>query len=767
MKYNILFHAINTLWYGHIARSFNIIKSLQDSTDLQIKNIYLASSCEKIITWLPWVQYRKLDAHIDSYHMRKYKKVTETQLWKIIIQDDIQIMFHDTFYIWNIITQYRHIDHYLILRNTNIDYLLGISDEIQYFRCVFIPHLEEELSFELQQFYKQYSNIKYIWYFRPYFYDSSLNISRTISRKHTLCITPWFWASVNEIYDFLSYISQILDGIEFWEIHVFVWSAANIIQDLESKYPKWTFFHSFWKDYYSIFSRSNIIIWRWWYNTILESIFYKKKGLFFSADRRFESQYERILFFSKYIKGKSIQAWSYNFDEDIWILRLLTGEIEAYDIAHIFTANKIFSDFISYEYRKEKILFFQDSHLELSQNFIIDELKELHHIFDISIFTFFLESNSLTKNNLRIFHDTYFQDLFLKYGHSEISTYSQYHKNILEEYIQHMIFYIKRFDIKMIYCPFIWDVWKIMFLKQVFPELKIFWCARWNDIYNYFSKYSHKKQKNIIHVLDAVFPRDTHMKEYMKKVGFNEQKIHIVRSGKDISIQEFNGIKQKRSVVVWGRIVEKKWILETLQLLAYILAIYPNLIEQVYFLGNLKMPPWMEKQQGDSYQKLVVDFLREHQVGLHEEDLFLYKYSLAIYKIIHSSPQLKKKIVFTWFLDYEEYMNILYNNVNIFIWNFKIGRNNDMDGIPNVILDNIIAKNIVFSTSSWWIKDIIIDNHTGYMLSGNYKKDAKKIYKVLSEDKYNAITTEAYDLLREEFLLSKQIDRLKNIFSSC
>jgi glycosyltransferase involved in cell wall biosynthesis len=142
----------------------------------------------------------------------------------------------------------------------------------------------------------------------------------------------------------------------------------------------------------------------------------------------------------------------------------------------------------------------------------------------------------------------------------------------------------------------------------------------------------------------------------------------------------------KLNIIIWWRFIEKKWILE--------------LIDLIYLLSkeNFVWKIW-----------LVWD-------GELKEQIFT--------KI--STLGLNDTIKYYWFLEHKEFLEALWS-YNCFINYSKIWSDWDNEGTNNVISENILVGNLVFSTIVWWIWDIIDDWETWFSLIWQADKDLAKI----------------------------------------
>lgn len=770
MKKNILFHAINGTWYWHVQRSINVIDALESNLYWHELHFHLASSCENIISSDLWnIAFHKLSYWI-QWNYRKYSAITLQELSVITHEEKIDIMFHDTFFIIDVIQVIKHVDHHFIYRLTSLEHFLSIKKHLLYFKKIFVPHSKEEFLSIIPQEYLNDLGEEFIflWYIDPaWVWKYSPEYT---SSKKNIVVSPWMWWDSKNVMQFLKHIHALFSKAWIYKsdykISVYIGINSNL-KEVNEVFSKKVKIHPFSSTYRSDFKEADIFIWRWWYNSVLESIYLWKPCIFFPAHRKNESQKNRISYFSK--KVSYVYLWKYSIQDDISSLKkILDSEkvIDTIEIKNSFTWGQKLSDYFIREYDKPVICFFQDSHLEKSQNFVMDELIGLSKYFQICIFTLHITNNSLTKNNFRIFYDKNLEGVFLKNGHNNVNLYQDIYKKQLNFFLKQMYGFIKSQKIEIIYTPFLWDITKVMYIKQYDKKLKIYSCARWNDIYNIFHTYPEKVKNNIIRSVDGVFARDTFMEKYLNDSGFKKSDIQVVRSWKFLDHYNFDANKKIKwlCIWIWWRIVEKKGMLETLQLLRILLSQKKKEIDKIYFIWSPTYPEGYIWSQLSPENYII--FMKKHIAKVASEWKALMpqlRYWLRVMEYILHHEVLHKNIEFKWFLEWREYKSFLQKDINMFIWHFKIAKNGDREGIPNIVIENILSHNLIFSTVVGGIWDILIDKKTGYTLSGNMLEDAKKIIKFSMRDNIDIIKV-AHKTISNEFDISIQVKRIANVF---
>jgi hypothetical protein len=67
------------------------------------------------------------------------------QINSIIEKYDINVIIHDTFFLKCLLQKRKDLKHFLVLRDSDLEYLSDIERYIPLFKKVFIPHIKAEL----------------------------------------------------------------------------------------------------------------------------------------------------------------------------------------------------------------------------------------------------------------------------------------------------------------------------------------------------------------------------------------------------------------------------------------------------------------------------------------------------------------------------------------------------------------------------------------------------------------------------------------------
>jgi hypothetical protein len=178
----------------------------------------------------------------------------------------------------------------------------------------------------------------------------------------------------------------------------------------------------------------------------------------------------------------------------------------------------------------------------------------------------------------------------------------------------------------------------------------------------------------------------------------------------------------KLDIIIWWRFVEKKWILELLDLI-YLLS-KEDFVWKIWLVwdGELKLK--------------ILDKIKK--------------------------LWLSNIVKYYWFLEHKEFLKTLWD-YNCFINYSKIWNDWDSEGTNNIISENILVGNLVFSTIIWWIWDVIEDKNTWFSLIWESKKDLLKIKNSFLENNLWKIVKVWLKKVKKLFAFENSIIKLENI----
>jgi hypothetical protein len=97
------------------------------------------------------------DISFDKYENKSFLKINN-----FIDKYNINIIIHDTHFIKKLIEERKDLKHFLILRNSDLEYLYSIEKYLYFFKRIYIPHIKDELNDNKIEFYNKFCNIEFI-----------------------------------------------------------------------------------------------------------------------------------------------------------------------------------------------------------------------------------------------------------------------------------------------------------------------------------------------------------------------------------------------------------------------------------------------------------------------------------------------------------------------------------------------------------------------------------------------------------------------------
>lgn len=724
MEHNILFHAMNGIGLGHIRRALVIASEFSTSGNIG-KIVFLTNSTHTDIIEQAGYITERIDIGIEDtvgkISFQEYEHSTEARLKEIVKKHRITTVVHDTFFIRPFIQKQRNINHFLVLRDSDSLYLDNISRDFPYFQKIFYPHEESEIGQDKLHFLKIFPNIEFTGYVIA---QNKTEGSKQI--RDTILISPGLWGDLEAVLQFFSHILHLLEGFSFdlpsVRIVFVLWKHADILRK-QLIFPPEAIVYDFTTDMEFELQRSLLFLWRWGYNTVNEVLTFKIPALLFPAIRFEESQSNRINHFSK--KVDFLHTGTYDSDKDRATLVSLLAIRNIKSLNSIcFSGAKIIADHIKSELWKEKVLIFKHIFLPSSEHFLEEEFlsfKKIRPIFIALKLAKELDNNPFLQTNL--LSPSIFQPL-LTLDYPVVSD-----KVLYNRFLRFLASFLKKNNIRTIYTPFLYDASFLLPLKKIIPGIRIFSGARGYDAYSFLPKINNPSR--LLSKLDGVFTRDEAMRNFLQKnfLSGPENHIRVIRSVLSLGKYTFTPIPiSPLRILIGGRFVEKKGIVPLLQL-----------------LGKL------------------------HEQGCPIETISLVwsgPLESEIDKIIMNSP-IKDKIIKYGFLKHEELLKILPNH-NCHINYSQKSSNGDNEGVPNLLLENILSGNLIFSTLSGGIADILQDRVTGIVLSGNVDQDTETIisvFTILQSDLflYNMIITAAHKAITTIFTPEHSSELLESI----
>ncbi|MDD2870371.1 MAG: glycosyltransferase [Candidatus Gracilibacteria bacterium] len=741
-KKNVLIHSINGIGLGHIKRTLLIALQLYKSEEIG-EIIFVTNSKNPFLIEQAGFRVLSLEYGIEdclnSSSFQEYETQNYIKINEIINQNNIDIIIHDTYFIKKVLDNRIDLSHFLVLRDSDLDYLKTIQDYLYSFKKIFIPHISAELSQEKLDFYVKFKNISYTGYVYDNINISSLDKGRWLKAGGVL-VSPGYGGDYENTKYFFEYVTKLINSnIEVFSRYKITFVLGKYYDELKAKivFPEFINISQFDDNLSKSIANCEMFIGRGGYNTLTEVYTTNTKSILFPVDRNAENQDNRIDFFINHFGVDFIKKGSYDLEKDISSLK----ELAKNSILNPFSnfrergyketnkefldGKQIISEEILGEINKKNILVFKNIFLPESENFIYEELRLLEVINPI-IFTLKMDNNNIYPNNFNIVYKREF-DTLLDLEYPKIKDTDLYLK-----FLKYLVFLIKKYDIKIIYTEFLFDASFIVKIKSIIPDIKIYSAARGYDVYGFL-----KKQNKFLDNVDKIFVRDEVMRKYIKNSilnpfsnfrerGYNYEKqnfefsdkIEIVRSVLDFSKYSF--VKKdftKLDILFGGRFVEKKGIVEVLDLIS--LLVKHDLVAKIGLIGDGEL-------KNDIFKKI-------DELGL------------------------ANKIEYFGFLEHKDLLKQI-NNYNTYINYSKVSTNGDTDGIPNMVLENMLSGNLVFSTLIGGIGEVIIDGETGVVISGKIEDDLEKMRGVFD---YEMIVDNAYRKVRDEFGRENSVGKLE------
>ena len=721
-KKNILIHAINGIWLWHINRTLCLANSFKNKDYIwniifitNSKNPFLIESQNFVVETLEyWIEDTIKEINFLDYENKNFEKISE-----VLEKYRINTIIHDTYFIKPLVSKYLNLKHFLILRDSELVYLSWIKHLFSLFKKIYIPHTKDELSKDKFEIFKNLKNISYINYITH-------NDNLFLNKQKKIIISPWYGWDYLETLKFFQYINKLLfqniEILENYKIKLILWKHFIKIR-LNTSFPKSIQIVKFVDNLDREISTCEIFIWRWWYNTVNEVIKNRCKAILYPVSRYAENQEKRIKFFINHFSLDTLKIWKYKIWNDSRNLEYFIKNNKDF----IFYPNsKVNSGFIfdwvhnflndfEKEILKENILIFKNIFLPISENFIFNEIESFKE-FNPIVVTLKKENTNIFSSNFQIFYKSEFEKL-LNSDYPKI-----YSQDLYIDFLKYITYILKKYEINIIYTEFLFDAYFLIKLKNIIPDVKIISAWRWYDVY-VFLKNIYLKPEIFLNKLDKILLRDKKMLDHIISLWIKDEKIEIIRSFIKLPLYSFKLKNYKKlDVLIWWRFVDKKWILELLDLI---------------FLLNGEKFIWKIW--------LVWDGELKSHIFIKIKNLWL-----------------QDKIKYFGFLGHKDFICKL-NEYNCFINYSKISINLDDEGISNILVENILSWNVVFTTIVWGIWDIVNDKKTWIVLSWTPKEDYKKIKNVYTNNDLEIIVKHWKKKVKELYNKRNSICKLENI----
>ena len=711
IKKNILIHAINGIGLGHIRRTVLIAKALIRYEEIG-NIIFVSNTSHPFIIHNAGFETEKLeygiedtlrDIPFDTYDRENFERIHD-----LVEQNHIDIIIHDTYFIKSIVSERRDVRHFLILRDSD---LKTIAAYFPFFKKIFIPHIPEEFSQEKRTFFSGFDNIIFVWYVAE-------KAQGRVAKTQTIIVSPGYGGDFENTKNFFIYTHALLLSnnrlLGWYETTFVLGKHAERLRREIAFHPSFVL-SDLREDFLGHLRSSALLIGRGGYNTLNEIVLSATKGLLFVAERFSEKQESRVDFFIRHFAYHPIEKGIFDMEADSEKLRkLLTSDCrEDIDYGVVFCG----ADRIAAEIRKESskpnILLFKHIFLPKSENFILEELSWLDAITPI-IFTLKIENEAVFPDTLRVMHHPAFQDL-LDTGYPQI-----YDSGLYVKFLQCLSEIIKKYHIKVIYTEFLSDAYFVCKIKHICKDVRIVSAARGFDVYDFLER-DVTNRAGFFQNLDGIFARDRTMQEKIRDFWYKS--VQVVRSVVDFEKYTFEEKNfDMLDICIWGRFTPKKNLWELLDLIARLHTRW--IVRSIGVVWDAGLSPE------------ILQRIHDLKMGGHIK--------------IHG------------FLPHGDLQKVL-KSYNTFICYSKKIIGGDDEGIPNLILENILSGNLVFSTLTGWIGEIF-DPDAPNVLRGDGAEDTLRIEWWFSDKiGIRTVIQKDYKKIREVFKRENALGKLQNL----
>jgi len=345
-----------------------------------------------------------------------------------------------------------------------------------------------------------------------------------------------------------------------------------------------------------------------------------------------------------------------------------------------------------------KIAFIVSSFPTISETFILNQITGLIGLgHDVDIFAFWkprkekvhkeiIEYDLLKKTTYFNIPKSRFSRLlksirvffryFISYPRQIIRciVYTKHHA--ISALIKLVPFLRKKYDV--VHCHFGPNGNEIIFLKDIFPEVRFITTFHGYDITQFLYKNTNGVYKDLFKKCDLFMPISNLWKERLERLGCPREKIIVQRMGVDterITIKEKFQAKNEVKIITVARLVEKKGLKYSISAVARVIKKYPKVT--YYIVGD-----------GDLKKELMVLI---SQLGLDDK-----------IKLLGSLENNKVKE--------------LMKESDIFLLTSVTSSVGDMEGIPVSLMEAMATGLPVISTYHSGIPELVEDGKSGFLV---------------------------------------------------
>lgn len=367
MKRILIFYVHNFGWLWHNKRISLIIKELIDNFWYDVvllnsweKQNFLFSELRSVkIINLPeyrFDNYKVVWSYNKILNQRKiiYKKLLSLSIniesliiehypfWRNFLDEEIKFLVQEYRKInnkWNVFSSIRDIVEVNSLNKEN----LNLFDR-------FLIHSDEKIS-NINTFFDSQVENKFIY--TGYVVDRSL-LDEKIKKDKYIVINLWWW---QDWFDFVVYFLKKFKILNYeWKVFISLWKSFSEKNKLDLEYIYWSnlIIKGYFDDFLKLKLWADFVVSMWWYNNLVENLFYKIKTVVYPRriDKEQTFRLDKFESISNFIKN-----WEHlKLDNIVYLFNLDETKIRErinFDWSY-FSANFI-SNFRKYKYIKIRL----------------------------------------------------------------------------------------------------------------------------------------------------------------------------------------------------------------------------------------------------------------------------------------------------------------------------------------------------------------------------------------------------------------------------
>ncbi len=360
----------------------------------------------------------------------------------------------------------------------------------------------------------------------------------------------------------------------------------------------------------------------------------------------------------------------------------------------------------------------------LSESFVLNEVSELVRR-GVNVHVFSLSEPEPNKATDDVLHSELFQDrvhtfkgslmmagLRLSLIRSDAHIRAKYFVNLIRR---------KRLQLDFIHAQFAADQAYVASQMAMALKLPHSITAHASDLYSV--KHRDRARRQMLKA-DAVVTISNYNAEYIRDLGVNPKKVHVIRTGvnlKKFSARPNNSVRQHLLLSI-SRLVEKKGLIFSIKAVKNLQKKYPNLAYTIVGSGPL------ERMLKDAAQGLNVQFLK----GISNDE---------VAQLLHECT--------------------------VFVLPCIIARDGDRDGIPVALMEAMACEVPVISTRISGIPELIESGKEGILVGQrNICELERSVEFILQNQEAADIGVNARAKIERDYNIEKNITKLMKVFET-